>query len=123
MTSFPFPFLSLSPLSAFLSQLFSQACPVPLQFDYYFWNVTNPDAVRLKLFFHAFFHSLGFSHVALVFFCFDAQSGLKRVKLVINLISLILFFLIFFHHTQQIKLSGCRASAPCSKRSGPALSR
>jgi hypothetical protein len=40
----------LSPLPSLSSATtFSQACPVPLQFDYYFWNVTNPQAVRFLL--------------------------------------------------------------------------
>ena len=47
-----FDLFPLSPLPSLSSATtFSQACPVPLQFDYYFWNVTNPQAVRFLLFF------------------------------------------------------------------------
>ena len=59
-----FSFLLLTPSLSSLPHLFLfQACPVPLQFDYFFWNVTNPEAVRQI--FRSFFYSLGFSNISL----------------------------------------------------------
>ena len=62
MTSSVHLFLSTSSHSP--PQLFfsSQACPVPLRFDYYFWNVTNAQAVSFRslLLIIFDFYSLGF---------------------------------------------------------------
>jgi len=48
LTPSPSPHSLTLSLSQSLSLVY-QACPVPLQFDYYFWNVTNAEEVRFFL--------------------------------------------------------------------------
>ena len=90
-----------------------------MQFDYYFWNVTNAEAVSSSSLFFCYFLALGFFRFLSLLFV--AGQGLESARLFINLdlFSTFLSSLSFSTFKYKFQLQWLQGERPVLKEVGP----